>query len=110
MDVKKLVYGFWNPNTYEVFDVDSVEDEDGKLDGLKRDYGGTLLGFNYKKLTADEWHLCMYQCRRRGITPADYIREEYPASGTAMPNRLRYVSIEEAEQYAKQNNNQIEGV
>lgn len=101
--IKGCTYGFWNPVTYEVFDADTVEDDDAG--GVINKNGEHLLGFNYKRLTADEWKLCLFKCiQQNGIkTPADYIRETYPASGTGLKDRLHYVSVEAAVKYVEEN-------
>lgn len=101
--IKGCTYGFWNTHTYEVFDADTVEDDDAG--GVINKNGEHLLGFNYKRLTADEWQLYLFKrIQHVGIdTPADYIRDKYPASGTGLKNRLQYVSIEEAVKYVEEN-------
>ncbi len=100
--IKGCTYGFWNPHTYEVFDADTVEDDDaGGVINKNREH---LLGFNYKRLTADEWQLYLFKCIHNYIkNPAEYIREKYPASGTGLKDRLQYVSIEEAVKYVEEN-------
>lgn len=82
MDIRRLVYGFWNAETHEVFDRDEGDE--------------VLHGYNYRKLSDDEWD----EVVRTGYNPCDYIRERFPASGTGMADRLQYVSVEDAAAYA----------
>lgn len=56
-------------------------------------------GFNKKILTEEELKKATFS---RTEDPGDYVLENFPASGTILPDRLEYLSIDDAYSYIKE--------